>query len=325
MKPFNNPNDFNSPQGPLTASMQSNSTYALWNNAKTFMLLAGLTALLVGVGFMIGGRQGMIFAFGFALLMNGVSYWFSDKIALSMSGAQEVGPNDAPEYYALVQRLAQRADLPMPRVYIIPEMAPNAFATGRDPKHAAVAATQGILQMLSREELEGVMAHELAHVKHRDILISTIAATLAGALSQIAHFFYYSSLFGGHGDDEEGGSPLGAIGGLLMMILAPFAAMLVQMAVSRSREFEADRGGAAICGNPMSLANALLKLERGTEVIPMNVNPATAHMYIVNPLHGGAIASLFSTHPPTAQRVARLQEMARASNVHVPPAMTSWR
>jgi heat shock protein HtpX len=310
--------------GPISASIQSNSPYALWNNAKTFMLLAGLTALFMGAGYAFGRQQGMIIAFGFAMLMNFGSYWFSDKLALAMSGAREIGPDDAPEYYAIVQRLAGRAGLPMPRVYIIPEMAPNAFATGRNPKHSAVAATEGILRMLNREELEGVMAHELAHIKHRDILISTIAATMAGALSQLAHMFAFSSMFGGH-DDEEGGSPLGAIGGILMMILAPIAAMLVQMAVSRSREFEADRGGAQICGNPLALANALLKLERGVEVMPMQVNPATAHMYIVNPLHGGGLASLFSTHPATEQRVARLQEMAREMGIHTSPAMTSWR
>ena len=316
-------NPINHSNGPLSASTHGNSPYALWNNAKTFMLLAGMTALFMGVGYMIGGRSGIIFAFGFALIMNFVSYWFSDKIALSMSGAREVGPQDAPEFYSMVQRLAQRANLPMPRVYIIPEMTPNAFATGRNPKHSAVAATQGILQMLSREELEGVMAHELAHIQHRDILISTIAATFAGALSSLANMFMWTSMFGGH-DDEDGGSPLGMVGALLMMILAPIAAALIQMAVSRSREFEADRGGAAICGNPMALANALLKLERGAEVMPMHVNPATAHMYIVNPLRGESFASLFSTHPPTAQRVARLQEMAQTSGVRTSPAMTSW-
>lgn len=305
-------------RGPLTASTQSNSTYALWNNTKTFLLLAAMTALVMGAGFWIGGRSGIIMAFGLALVMNVASYWFSDKIALSMSGAREVGPQDAPEYYQMVQRLAARANLPMPRVYIIPEMTPNAFATGRDPHHAAVAATEGILQILSREELEGVMAHELAHVQHRDILISTIAATMAGAISSLGHMAFF---FGGR-DDEE--SPMGAIGGLLMMIFAPIAAALVQMAVSRSREFEADRGGAAICGNPMALANALLKLERGAQVMPMHVNPATAHMYIVNPLRGEAFASLFSTHPPTAQRVARLQEMAQSSGIRLTPAMTSW-
>lgn len=316
-----NPNT--GPSGPLSASTQSNSAYALWNNAKTFLLLSAMTALFMGAGYMMGRQTGMIMALGFALVMNFVSYWFSDKIALSMSGAREVGPNDAPEYYRMVQRLAERANLPMPRVYIIPEMTPNAFATGRDPKHAAVAATEGILQILSREELEGVMAHELAHVQHRDILISTIAATMAGALSSLANMFMWMSMSGGQ-DDEEGGSPFGVVGAILMMILAPIAAALIQMAVSRSREFEADRGGAAICGNPMALANALLKLERGAQMMPMHVNPATAHMYIVNPLRGESFAALFSTHPPTEQRVARLQEMAQNSGVRVTPAMTSW-
>jgi len=295
----------------------------LWNNAKTFMLLAAMTALFMGVGYMFGGgRQGMIIAFGFAIVMNFVSYWFSDKIALKMSGAQEVGPQDAPEYYAMVQRLAGRANLPMPRVYIIPDMSPNAFATGRDPKHSAVAATQGILQILNNEELEGVMAHELAHIKHRDILISTIAATLAGALSSLANMFYWMSMFGGNDDEDNG--PLSMIGGILMMVLAPIAAMLIQMAVSRSREFEADRGGAQICGNPMALANALLKLERGVQMAPMQVNPASAHMYIVNPLLGGGLANLFSTHPQTEQRVARLTEMAREAGISGRSAMRSW-
>jgi heat shock protein HtpX len=302
--------------------MSGTSPYALWNNAKTFMLLAAMTALFMGVGYAFGRQQGMIIAFGFAIVMNFVSYWFSDKIALKMSGAQEVGPQDAPEYYAMVQRLAGRANLPMPRVYIIPDMSPNAFATGRDPKHSAVAATQGILQILNNEELEGVMAHELAHIKHRDILISTIAATLAGALSSLANMFYWMSMFGGNDDEDNG--PLSMIGGILMMVLAPIAAMLIQMAVSRSREFEADRGGAQICGNPMALANALLKLERGVQMAPMQVNPASAHMYIVNPLLGGGLANLFSTHPQTEQRVARLTEMAREAGISGRSAMRSW-
>lgn len=309
----------NTPIG--AASVHANSTYALWNNAKTFLLLGGLTALLMGLGSMMGGRGGMMMALGFAVLMNFGAYWFSDKLALMSSGAKEVSAQDAPEYYAMVQRLAAKADLPMPRVYIIPQSAPNAFATGRDPKHAAVAATQGIIQMLSNEELEGVMAHELAHVKHRDILIGTIAATFAGAISHIGQMFYWASMFGSR-DDEEGGSPLGMIGGLAMMILAPLAAMMIQMAVSRSREFEADRGGAQICGNPLALANALLKLEQGAQLIPMQVNPSTAHMYIVNPLRGGGIQSLFSTHPPTEQRVAKLREMATSAGIS--PAMRSW-
>lgn len=317
--PYSTPPAANSPGG---ASMGGGSAYALWNNAKTFMLLAAMTALFMGIGYAFHGRQGLYIAFGFALLMNAGSYWFSDKIALAMSGAKEVSAQDRPEYYAIVQRLSTRAGLPMPRVYIIPQTAPNAFATGRDPKHAAVAATEGILQMLTREELEGVMAHELAHVKHRDILISTIAATFAGAISQLGHLFYYASLFGGYGgrDDRDRGG--GLIGALAMMILAPIAAMLIQMAVSRSREYEADRGGAQICGNPLALASALLKLERGAQTIPMQVSPSAAHMYIVNPLRGESFAKLFSTHPATADRVARLQEMA--SGAGISPAMRSW-
>ena len=315
--PFSTPPAANSSGG---ASLGSNSAYALWNNVKTFMLLAGMTALFMGIGYTMGRQQGLIIAFAFAILMNGASYWFSDKIALAMSGAKEVSADDAPEYYAIVQRLAGRAGLPMPRVYVIPDMSANAFATGRDPKHAAVAATQGILQMLTREELEGVMAHELAHVKHRDILISTIAATFAGAISQLGHMFYYMSLFGG-GRDNDNRGPMGMVSALAMMILAPIAAMLIQMAVSRSREYEADRGGAEICGNPLALANALLKLESGVQRVPMQVNPATAHMYIVNPLTAQSFAKLFSTHPPTADRVARLSEMA--AGVGISPAMRS--
>ncbi len=312
----------NSPAGKSSggASLGGGSSYALWNNAKTFMLLAGMTAMFMGIGYAFGRQQGIYIALGFAVLMNVGSYWFSDKIALAMSGAKEVSATDAPEYYGMVERLAVRAGLPMPRVYIIPEMAPNAFATGRDPKHAAVAATQGLLQMLSRDELEGVMAHELAHVQHRDILISTIAATFAGAISSLGHMFYYMSMFGGSRDDEDSGP--GLIGGLAMMILAPIAAMLIQMAVSRSREYEADRRGAQICGNPLSLANALLKLERGAQAVPMQVNAATAHMYIVNPLTAQSFAKLFSTHPATEDRVARLQEMAVGAGIS--PAMRSW-
>jgi len=299
---------------------------SLYNNFKTFVLLAGLTALLLGAGRIMGGPHGLIIALILTAVMNLGAYWFSDKIALAMSGAREVSPGDAPELHRMVNALAQRASLPMPRVYVIPEMTPNAFATGRDPKHAAVAVTEGIMRMLDRDELEGVIAHELAHVKHRDILISSVAAMLAGALTHLAHMLQWSLMFGGmgHQDDDEGGSPLGLIGVLAMMILAPIAAMLIQMAISRSREFEADRGGAAICGRPMSLANALLKLERGVQMMPMQVNPATAHMYIVNPLSGQSLAGLFSTHPPTEERVARLTEMARES-AFTQPAMATWR
>jgi heat shock protein HtpX len=299
---------------------------SVYNNFKTFILLAGLTALLMGAGFTMGGRNGLMIALGLTLVMNFASYWFSDKIALAMSGAQEVSPQQAPELHAMVSRLAQRANLPMPRVYVIPESTPNAFATGRDPKHGVVAVTEGIMHMLSREELEGVIAHELAHIKHRDILIASVAAVLAGALTQLAHIFQFGLMFGGMGghDDEEGGNPLGIVGALAMMILAPIAAMLVQMAVSRSREFEADRGGAEICGHPMALANALLKLERGVQLMPMQVNPATAHMDIVSPLSGQTLAGLFSTHPPTEQRVAKLQELAGEYSMTQPSA-TNWR
>ncbi|MDQ3813232.1 MAG: zinc metalloprotease HtpX [Armatimonadota bacterium] len=298
---------------------------SLYNNFKTFILLAGLTSLFMGAGYLIGRTQGLIIAFGFALVMNFVSYWFSDKLALAMSGAREVSPDEAPELHRMVSSLAQRANLPMPRVCIIPEMTPNAFATGRDPNHSAVAVTEGIMQMLNRDELEGVIAHELAHIRHRDILISSIAAVLAGALTSLAHMLQFHLMFGGYSDDEEGGNPLGLIGALAMIILAPIAAMLIQMAISRSREFEADRGGAEICGHPLSLANALLKLERGVQMMPMNVNPATAHMYIVSPLSGQSLAGLFSTHPATEQRVARLQEMAREAAFAQPAPMTTWR
>jgi heat shock protein HtpX len=241
-----------------------------------------------------------------------------------MSGAREVTPQEAPDLHALVGDLARRANLPMPRVYVIPQTAPNAFATGRDPKHAAVAVTEGIMQMLNRDELEGVVAHELAHIKHRDILISSVAAVMAGALTQLAHMFQWGLMFGGFGgrDDDDNGAG-GLIGGLLMMIVAPIAAMMIQMAISRSREYEADRGGAEICGRPLSLANALLKLEAGAQRWHMHADPATAHMYIVNPLSGQALAGLFSTHPATAERVARLDALAGQPEF-APSAMTTW-
>jgi heat shock protein HtpX len=259
------------------------------------------------VGQLIGGRQGMIIGFGFALVSNFFAYWFSDKMALAMSGAQPVDETQAPGLYRIVGRLAARAGLPMPRVYIIPQMQPNAFATGRDPNHAAVAVTQGILQALNEDELEGVIAHELAHVKHRDILISSIAATIAGAISFIAQMAFW---FMPRNSDDEGPNPLVAV---LMMIVAPIAALLIQMAVSRSREFSADEGGASISGKPMALASALARIERAAEVMPMKVNPAASHMYIQNPLGGdrlSGIASLFRTHPPTEERIAKLREIA---------------
>ncbi|MFA7061342.1 MAG: zinc metalloprotease HtpX [Pedobacter sp.] len=279
------------------------------NTLKTTFLMALLTVLLVTLGGAMGGKGGMTIAFIMAAGMNFFSYWFSDKMVLSMYGAQEISESDNPGFYGIVRRLAQRANLPMPKVYLINSDTPNAFATGRNPEHAAVAATSGILRILSEEELAGVMAHELAHVKNRDILISTIAATFAGAITYMAHMAQWTAMFGGgRSDDDEGG---GIFGMILMAILAPIAAMLVQMAISRSREFGADAGGASICGNPLSLANALQKLEIGNQQIPMNANSATAHMFIVNPLTGGGLMSLFSTHPPMAERVARLQEISR--------------
>lgn len=280
------------------------------NNFKTFILLAALTALVLGAGMVLGGRHGLMLGMVLAIGMNFAGYWFSDKIALAMSGAQETNPQQSPELFRVIQHLTQRAGLPMPRVYITPDWTPNAFATGRNPQHSAVAVTQGILQVLDRDELEGVLAHELAHIKNRDILISSVAAMLAGVLTQLAHIFQWGLMFGGNRDNEEGPG-IGAQ--IAMMLVAPIAASLVQMAVSRSREFEADRIGAQICGRPMSLANALLKLERGVEQHPMaDANPATAHMYIINPFAGmgNALFKLFSTHPPTEERVARLRALA---------------
>ena len=297
---------------------------ATFNNFKTFALLAVLTALIAGAGSLFG-RNGLIIGLGLAFVMNFVSYWFSDKLALAMSGAREVSPQQAPDLHNMVGDLARRANLPMPRVYVIPQPAPNAFATGRDPKHSAVAVTEGIMQMLNRDELEGVIAHELAHIKHRDILISSIAAMMAGALTQVAHMVQWGMILGGFGgrDDEDNGAA-GLVGGLLLIIVAPIAAMLIQMAISRSREYEADRGGAEICGRPQSLANALLKLEAGSQRIPMHADPATAHMYIVSPLSGQALAGLFSTHPATGERVARLQALSRQPEF-APAAMAAWR
>ena len=274
------------------------------NTAKTAVLMVGLTLLLVGAGGVLGGRQGVTIAFVAAVVMNFTSYWFSDKIVLRMYRAQEVDERGAPELYGVVRDLAMKAGLPMPKVYVIPSDAPNAFATGRNPNHAAVAATRGILRLLTREELAGVMAHELAHVKNRDILIGTIAATIAGAISLLAQFAF---LFGGGRSDENRG---GVIGLIAMMIVAPIAAALIQMAVSRSREYEADRTGAQIAGNPMALANALRKLEMAARRTPLDANPATAHMFIVNPLRGGGMKKLFSTHPQMEDRIRRLEAMA---------------
>lgn len=282
----------------------------MMNRFKTTLLMSLLTVLLVSMGGAVGGKGGMMMAFIMAAVMNFGSYWFSDKIVLRMYGAQEIGVGDNPMFYGMVQRLASRAGLPMPKVYIIPDQSPNAFATGRNPSHAAVAATEGILRILTPEELEGVMAHELGHVKNRDILISTIAATFAGAISMIGNMLQWGAMFGGgRSDDEEGGGG-GLIGSLAMAIIAPFAAMLIQMAVSRSREYLADSTGAEICGHPRSLANALRKLHNASAAIPLHsATPATAHMFIVNPLTGGGLMSLFSTHPPMEERIRRLEEM----------------
>jgi heat shock protein HtpX len=277
------------------------------------MLLAGLTALFMGVGFLLGGQTGIVVALAFALAMNAYAYWNSDKMVLRMYGAREVDARSAPTFYNIVARLAQNAQLPMPKVYVIEDAQPNAFATGRDPEHAAVAATTGLLDHLSQEEIAGVMAHELAHVKHRDTLIMTVTATLAGALSMLANFAMF---FGGSRDREGGG--IGIVGTIVMMIVAPMAAMVVQMAISRTREYEADREGAEIAGQPLWLASALGKLDSLAHQIPSpraEANPATAHLFIVNPLSGARMDNLFSTHPSMENRIARLRQMANGETV----------
>ncbi|MGH7796878.1 MAG: zinc metalloprotease HtpX [Candidatus Binatia bacterium] len=283
------------------------------NGFRTTILLALLTALVVWIGHMFGGANGAVIALVMAGAMNFFSYWFSDKIVLKMYGGQEVTANDEPELYGLVQDLAGRAGLPMPKVYVIPEETPNAFATGRNPAHAAVAVTYGIRRILNKRELAGVLGHELSHVKNRDILVSTIAATLAGAISYLAYMAQWAAIFGGNRDREGGGNNI--FGLLFMMIVAPLAAMLIQMAVSRSREYMADAGGAKVTGDPLALASALRKLHMGAQNIPLQVSDATAnstaHMFIVNPLTGGGLASLFSTHPAMEERIARLEAMAK--------------
>jgi heat shock protein HtpX len=280
----------------------------MFNMLKTAVLMAAITALFMAIGGVIGGRSGMMLALVVALGMNFFSYWFSDQMVLKMYNAREVDAQTAPRFYAMVQELAQRANLPMPRVYLIDEAAPNAFATGRNPEHAAVAATTGIIDVLSERELRGVMAHELAHVKHRDILISTISATMAGAISMLANFAMF---FGGR--DQEG-RPANPLAGIAVAILAPLAASLIQMAISRAREFEADRGGAEISGDPRALASALDKIQRYARGIPLEAaeaHPETAQMMIMNPLSAEGIKGLFATHPSTEERIARLMEMAR--------------
>jgi len=280
------------------------------NTLKTTFFLALLAVLFVAVGSMLGGKNGATIALFMAAIMNVGAYWFSDKIVLAMYRAMEVSEREAPELHAIVWELAMRAHLPMPKVYIMDNPTPNAFATGRNPEHAAVAVTTGIMRILSREELAGVIGHELSHIKNRDILISTIAATVAGAISYLAHMAQWGMMFGGRRDSEDR-NPLGSVFAIVMMILAPIAAMLIQMAISRSREYRADEGGAALCGNPLALAGALRKLQAGVRSLPMEANPATAHMFIVSPLTGGGLLALFSTHPPIEERIARLESLSR--------------
>jgi len=278
------------------------------NGLKTGLLLTAMTVLFLFIGLGLGGRQGMICAFIFAVFMNFISYWFSDKIVLKMYRAREIQEADNPRLYRAVRAQAQMAGLPMPRVYIIPTGSPNAFATGRNPKNAAIAATEGIISLLADDELEGVIGHELAHIKNRDILTQTIAATIAGAISMLAYMARWSAIFGGYGG--RGSNRGGGIGLLAMAIVAPIAAMVIQMAISRSREYAADQEGARISGRPLSLANALRKLHRGQARRPLQANPSTAHLFIVSPLSGRGMASLFSTHPPVEERIARLEKMA---------------
>ena len=278
------------------------------NTMKTFILMAALTALFMIAGQALGGQSGMVFALLMALGMNFFAYWYSDKLALTMSRAREVFYDQAPQLHDMVEKLARNAGLPKPKVYVMPGQTPNAFATGRNPEHAAVAVTEGLLQLLQQDELEGVIGHELGHIKNRDILISSIAAVMAGAISYLATMAQWAMIFGGGGrNDDEGDGNLVAM--LVMMVVAPLAAAIIQMAISRSREYLADATGAKICGHPISLANALQRLEDYNHRMPMKVNPATAQMYIVNPLAGGGIASLFGTHPPIQERIKRLRAM----------------
>jgi heat shock protein HtpX len=278
------------------------------NTIKTALLLGALTGLLMLIGGLIGGKGGVYIAFIFAVILNFGSYWFSDKIVLKMYKAQEVSESSAPDLYHIVRNLAMRASLPMPRVFIIPEETPNAFATGRNEKHAVVAVTEGIMKILTKEEMEGVIAHELSHIKNKDMLISSIAATIAGAISMLATMAQWAAIFGGgrNSDEDSGG---GIIGLIAMAIFAPLAAAVIQMAISRSREYLADAGGATITKNPYGLASALEKLTKASQVIPMDAKPSTAHLFIVNPLSGKAFMNLFSTHPPLEERIARLRSM----------------
>ena len=277
------------------------------NTMKTFVFMAAMVALFMAIGQALGGRGGMTAALVTAVAMNFFAYWFSDSLALRMNGAREIAYQDAPDLHQLVSSLVSRAGLPMPKVCVVNNDTPNAFATGRDPKHAAVAVTTGLIRLMSRDELAGVIAHELGHIKNRDILISSISATMAGAISYLATMAQWSMLFGGRSNEGEGGNPIAAI---VSMIVAPLAASLIQMAISRSREYQADATGAAICGSPRALAQALGQLEGYNRQLPMAVNPASAQMYIVNPLASGQLTSLFSTHPPIQERIQRLLAMA---------------
>lgn len=290
------------------------------NRLRTTFLLAAMTVFLVFLGNLLGGRQGMIFALILAAGMNFFSYWFSDKMVLRMYRANEVSANEAPELYQIVQTLAQRAGLPMPRVFLIPKDAPNAFATGRNPEHAVVAVTRGLVKVMDRDEIMGVLAHEMGHVKNRDILIGSIAATMAGAIMMIANMARWAAIFGRSGQGSGDSRGMGGIGILLTSILAPFGAMVIQMAISRSREYLADATGAKFAGNPEGLARALEKLGAYSQRIPMNASPATAHMFIVNPLAGGSMMRLFSTHPPLEERIARLRGMR---GEYQPPSSSS--
>ena len=283
------------------------------NLIKTGVLLAALTSLVVLIGGVVGGQQGMLIAFVLAIAMNFGSYWFSDKIVLSMYGAQPIEESQVPDLYRIVRRLTTKAGIPLPRLYVIPGDTPNAFATGRSPQHAAVAVTEGIMRVLDDDELEGVIAHELSHVRNRDTLTMTIAATLAGVITYLAHMAQWAAMFGGGRRDDEEGSGGGVIGAVMMAILAPIAAMLIQMAISRAREFQADASGAQLVGRPWGLAKALEKLEMASKIAPMEATPATAHLFIVNPLRGEGLLALFSTHPPIQERIARLRAMAARS------------
>lgn len=282
------------------------------NTIKTVLLMTVLTVLLVFVGNILGGKGGMMIAFIFVVVMNFGTYWFSDKIVLRMYKAKPITRQDSPELFDMTEELTGRAGLPMPKLYIIPNDQPNAFATGRNPQNAAVALTNGIMRNLNSEELMGVIAHELSHFKHRDILVGTIAATIAGAISMLANMAQWAMIFGGRGSGDRNSNPIAM---LVMIIVAPIAAMMIQMAISRSREYMADEGGAKMAGNPLYLANALRKLHVKSQQIPMNASPSTAHMFIVNPLRGGGFAKLFSTHPPMGERVKRLESMVYGQTI----------